>query len=285
MEPALARELWHRLEVVNAVTYFSPECRDAATRSGLKGFWMGYFAFRASPMGPVGPGVIEATFFNFHPSRVRRAIPDAWALADPTDIVVARSQAAAAALRRILTDEDAQALAALVLPVAREAIEQASGDGRALFGANRDVVAPSDPVAALWQAATTLREHRGDGHVALLTAAELDGCEAHVLFAASEGLPAALYQDSRGWSAEDWSAASARLVDRGLLDDHGTPTLAGCQLRDEIEQRTDELAVHPYASLGADRVERLFADVDPMIGRLATAGDITFPNPMGLPPR
>ena len=75
MQPVVARELWHRLEVVNAVTYFSPESRDAAERIGLKGFWMGYFAFRAAPMGPVTPGVVEATFFNFHPERVRRAIP------------------------------------------------------------------------------------------------------------------------------------------------------------------------------------------------------------------
>ena len=75
--PALARELWHRLEVVNAVTYFSPECRDAATRLGLRGFWMGTRG-RAAPMGSVGAGVVEATFFNFHPERVRRAIPDAW---------------------------------------------------------------------------------------------------------------------------------------------------------------------------------------------------------------
>ena len=284
MQPVLARELWHRLEVVNAVTYFSPECRDAAARLGLKGFWMGYFAFRASPMGPVGAGLVEATFFNFHPNRVRRAIPDAWALADATDIVSARSHAAAEALRRILTDERAHHLATLVLPAAQAAIERAGGEGRALFAANRDVSAPSDPVAALWQAATTLREHRGDGHVALLTSAGLDGCEVHVLFAAAEGAPAALYQESRGWSGEDWAAASARLTDRGLLDVTGTPTTAGRQLRDDIEQRTDRLAVVPYLSLGADRVERLLSDVDPMIGDIAAAGDIVFPNPMGLPP-
>jgi len=29
MDPAIAREMWHRLEAVNAVTYFSPECREA----------------------------------------------------------------------------------------------------------------------------------------------------------------------------------------------------------------------------------------------------------------
>lgn len=50
-------------------------------------------------------------------------------------------------------------------------------------------------MAALWQVATTLREHRGDGHVALLAGAALAGCEAHILFAACEGAPVELYLD------------------------------------------------------------------------------------------
>ena len=36
-------------------------------------------------------------------------------------------------------------------------------------------------LARLWQAATILREHRGDGHFAALTAAGTDGCEVLVL--------------------------------------------------------------------------------------------------------
>ena len=285
MQPVVARELWHRLEVVNAVTYFSPESRDAAERIGLKGFWMGYFAFRAAPMGPVTPGVVEATFFNFHPERVRRAIPDAWRFVDPRDVLSARSEAAARALRRILGDDAADQLALMVLPVAQEAVALAGGDGRPLFAANREVDGLVDAVAAMWQAATTLREHRGDGHVALLTAAGLDGCEAHVLFAASEAAPVELYLESRGWTAAEWAAASARLADRGLLDGRGTISAAGQTLRDQIERATDRLAVTPYEQVGAYRVERLLSEVDPMIERIANAGEISFPNPMGLPVR
>jgi hypothetical protein len=36
---------------------------------------------------------------------------------------------------------------------------------------------PKGRVSALWQAATSLREHRGDGHVAVLTAEGLNGFE------------------------------------------------------------------------------------------------------------
>src|SRR5579859_1401505 len=104
MEAALARTIWHDLETLNAVAYFSPECREAPARLGLKGFWMGYFACRAAPMGPVTAAVVEATFFNFHPGRVRRAIPDAWSIASPATVLQARAAAAAAALRRLLPD-------------------------------------------------------------------------------------------------------------------------------------------------------------------------------------
>jgi hypothetical protein len=52
-----------------------------------------------------------------------------------------------------------------------------------LFSANRSLALPDDPVERLWQLCTSLREHRGDGHVAALTAKGLDGLEAHVLIA------------------------------------------------------------------------------------------------------
>ena len=48
-----ARDAWLRIESINAVTYFAPESRDAAKSAGLRGFWMGYFAFRAAPLGAV----------------------------------------------------------------------------------------------------------------------------------------------------------------------------------------------------------------------------------------
>lgn len=283
MESVLARAIWHRLETLNAVTYFCGECRDEPARLGLRGFWMGYFACRAAPMGAVGPGVVEATFFNFHPERVRRAIPDAWAIVHPADMVVVRAEAAAMALRRLLGDDVAERLARRTLPVLQNAIEGATGAGRPLFGANRDVEVVDDQVAALWQAATTLREHRGDSHVALLAGEGLDGCEAHVLFAACEGVPAAMYQESRGWSAEDWQNAVERLASRRLLSDNGEPSDQGRALRARIEGRTDELALEPYATIGNDRIERLLTDLTPAADRVVAAGEMMFPNPMGLP--
>jgi len=283
VDPALARTLWHRIETVHAVTYFSPECREEPERLGLKGFWMSYFGCRAAPMGAVEAAVVDATFFNFHPDRVRRAIPAAWAVATPVALLDVRAAAAASALRRLLSDAAAEQLAEHVLPPMQEAIEQATGAGRPLFAANRDVTALEDPVAAMWQASTTLREHRGDAHVALLTGAGLDGCEVHVLFAACEGIDAGMYQRSRGWSEDDWRQAADRLRARGLLDHEGQATPDGHQLRAGIEHRTDELAIEPYARLGKARVDVLVRRLAPASHRISAAGEITFPNPMGLP--
>jgi hypothetical protein len=278
-----SRILWHRIEAINAVAYFTDECRDAATELGLKGFWMGYFACRAAPMGPVPAGVVEATFFNFHPSRVRRAIPDAWVIVDPADVVTARSAAAASALRRILKNSKAEELAVSVLPTLRTAVRAADSAGRPLFGANRDLPASDDPVAALWQASTTLREHSGDGHVALLTSAGLDGCQAHVMFSAGEGIEPVLFQQSRGWSDDDWAAATENLTASGLVAPGGSLTAKGQQLRERIERDTDALAFTPYSELGEDAVNQLLKLLRPAAARIAASGDLIFPNPMGLP--
>lgn len=283
MDPALARTIWQRIETINAVTYFSPECREEPERLGLKGFWMSYFGCRAAPMGAVSASVVEATFFNFHPDRVRRAIPDAWAIATPAALLDVRGAAASAALRRLLTDHAAEQLARSVLPTMQAVIDQAIGAGRPLFTANRDAAAPDDPVAAMWQAATTLREHRGDAHVALLTGAGLDGCEVLALVTACEGNDPGMFQRSRGWSEQDWERSVDRLAARSLVDAAGGATAAGRDLRAEIERRTDELALEPYLRGGHESLEALLALVAPAAERIASSGEITFPNPMGLP--
>ncbi len=70
MQARTARVVWRQLEPIHAVTYFAPRCRAAFSDVGLRGFWMGYFARRAAPLGAVGPAVVTATFINF-PSRDR----------------------------------------------------------------------------------------------------------------------------------------------------------------------------------------------------------------------
>jgi hypothetical protein len=282
MDASYARRVWQSLETIHAVTYFADECRRAPADLGLKGFWMGYFAGRAAPMGEVSAGVVTATFFNFHEDRVRRAIPDAWDHASANDVLAARETSAAAALRRLVPDIDD--VADRVLTLLWRVLDAAEPAGRPLFAANRDLDDPDDPVSELWQATTTLREHRGDGHVACLTAEGIGGCEAHVLFAATEGVPVELLQESRGWSAEEWNEAARFLRSAGLVDVDGEATERGHRLRESVERRTDELAVVPYSALNDDQRERLLDVLASGARQIVESDVIPYPNPIGLPP-
>jgi hypothetical protein len=275
-----ARAIWRWIEPIHAVTYFAPECRAAAKSSGLPSFWMGYFGARAAPLGPVGPRVVEALFFNFHPGMVARSIPDAWSFVDPPEFVRMRRSAAADALRARIPFLDH--LATKVGPVLDDVVANANGSGHALFSANRQLDRPVDPVEALWQACTSLREHRGDGHVAMLTASGLDGCEALALFAAGEGMDPAVLRQNRGWPEDEWTSAEERLTGRGLLTgDELTP--AGQALRQTIEEGTDRLAGQPYRVLDGDAARQLADELVPAVAVLLATGVIPFPNPIGLP--
>ncbi|TDD91012.1 SCO6745 family protein [Actinomadura rubrisoli] len=278
MDGAVARRLWMVLEPLHAVTYFSPECLGANKEVGLRGFWMGYFGSRGAPLGAVPAGVVEATFYGFHPERVRRAVPDAWRFASPESILRVRGVAAAKALRRVAPGiED---VAPQAVPLLGRAVGAADGAGRALFAANRDLGVPDEPVEALWQLATALREHRGDGHVALLTGAGLNGLEANVLASSVGAVPGERVRESRGWSKEAWDEAVAALTRRGLLEGERA-TEAGRALKDDIERRTDALALEAFRVL--DDPEGLYGMLAPFAKAVAESGDMPFPNLIGVP--
>ncbi len=283
MDNAIARRMWQLLEPVHAVVYFAPEAKLRYAAAGLKGGWMGYFASRAAAMGPVPPEMVIATFYNFHPRMVRRAIPDAWTFSTPEKVLRARLDVADAVLRRLLGNEIEGEHVAAAAEIARRIAEGALPQGRSLFAAHAALPWPGDPHLVLWHAATLLREHRGDGHVAMLLANEIDGLEAHVLIAADHETPPELQRSNRGWSEEEWGAAEDGLLERGLFGASGL-TDAGRALRAVIEDATDRLALPPFAAAGARDCETLEAHLVE-INRILTAGAaVPFPNPMGLTP-
>jgi helix-turn-helix protein len=281
MEPALARRMWQLLEPVHAVVYFAPEAREIYAAAGLKGGWMGYFASRAAAMGAVPPEMVIATFYNFHPNMVRRAIPDAWRFSTPENVLRARLDVADKALRRLLGPNVASDHVVAAAEIARQATESADLAGRPLFAAHASLAWPDAPHLVLWHAATLLREFRGDGHVATLLANGIDGCEAHVLITSDFVMPPEMQRENRGWSEEEWTAAEDRLLEHGLIDASGL-TDAGRRLRAVIEDTTDRLALSPFAAVGARMCETLEAHLVE-INRILTAGAaVPFPNPIGL---
>ncbi len=270
------------IETIHAVTYFSEESRHAAATAGLKGFWMGYFGFRAAPMGAVPPGVVVATFANFQAEMVSRAIPDAWGFADPTTLVRARATSAASTLRRLVPTIEVTADAAN--EDLDSVIAAAVSIGRPLFTANRDLKQFDDPVERLWQNCSTLREHRGDGHVAALAAAGIDGCEAHLLIAADYGWDTEVFFRARGWTVDQQDEARKRLVDRHLLEGEGL-TAEGKALRQQVESTTDARASEPFdVALDHAQYTRLVSTLRTASEEIRAGELIPFPNPIGLRP-
>jgi hypothetical protein len=277
--PELARRFFDRFEPVHAVIYFAPEARDALDALGFRGFWMSYFAARSAPLGQVPTTLVTATFYNFTAQRVARALPAAWEYATPADALRARADGAVAALRRYgLGDHEFVATAARL---AVKAARSAPLDGRPLFAANAALPWPEEPLAALWHATTLLREHRGDGHVAVLTAAGISGRESNVLHCATGAVSEEFMRRARDYDDEEWAACCAALGERGLMRD-GAITDTGRDVKDELEKATDAAASSALRGLSDAEVETLFEALTPLTRAVVAAGDVPASTPMGM---
>lgn len=276
--------MWSLFEPVHAVVYFADEARAAATQVGYRGFWMGYFGFRMAPLGPVGPDVAVSACFGFHPSRAHRALPDAWRFAAPPAALQARLAGATAALTRLAAAAPGVAeTVGEAAELAWTAAAHADTAGRVLGAANQSLDRPPDPFGALWQACTTLREHRGDGHNAVLIASGLGPVDAHWLkLAAQESDPQTL-RLSRNFSDAEWNGARARLTELGWLDGAGALTDLGRATHGKVEELTDTAAQLPWARLGAERTDRLATLLGPIAGAVVASGTLVYPNPIGVP--
>ncbi len=292
MDPS-PRRLWRAIEGLHAVVYFADEVADAVASTGVRGWWRGYFAGRAAPLGAVSPAAVVATFANFSPAMVERALPSAWEAASPEAVTRARLAGLAVAFERI-DGPDGQLTSALepVVAALDRAADAAPVLGRPLAAAwaaqRTAVLADGGPdVPALiraWLAVTVLREHRGDAHVAALADAGLDGCEAHLTLAGTGQVPPAELRGARGWSDEEWAAAGDRLVRRGLLDGAGRLTAAGAEVRAAVEAATDRSAGVPWCVLAPHEREAVAARLGPVGSLVVERVPIRVPNPMGWEP-
>ncbi len=275
----LARAMHEAIEPFHALMYFAPEVHAALEALGLEPRGEGYFASRAAPMGAVGAGAAQGSFHGFNPAVLAFALPAVWDKASPSAVLAARAGGIQATYERIggPTDglEEATALAV-------EAADGLSLAGRPLAGANADVALPGLPWADLWQATTVLREHRGDGHLAVLVTAEIDRVESLVLYAAwQDTVSDRFLRRSRVWDEETWAAAAAGLQERGWLDGDGGLTDEGRAARDRIEAETDRLAAQPWRILGPERTRRLFTLMRPLVVAINDAG--AFPRAVAVP--
>jgi hypothetical protein len=277
----LGRQLWRIVEPLHAILYYAPEVRDEAAKLGydVETRWPSYFAWRAAPLGPVGAAAVTSAFYSFSPRLVASQIPAAWEVAAPEVVLEHRLRAVDRALRALLGDERAESLDE-VAGLARRAAGAADTAGRPLAAANADLPWPEHPHLVLWRAATILREHRGDGHVAAALAAGFDPCELLVSFAAVGAAPESVFA-SRGWTPDEWDAAKDRLLSRGLVHPDGTATDQGVKARADLEQRTSELAAGPWKALGTD-VGRFVQLAGPLAGEIAASGVLPRQSTLGM---
>ncbi|ADP80462.1 SCO6745 family protein [Pseudofrankia inefficax] len=280
VEVTVAQRMWRLFEPVHAVTYFAPASLAAWEDAGVRGYWRGYFAGRAAPLGPVEAGPVVGAFFGFAPAMVARALPDVWTRISPEKALATRLDGARAALGPLLagTDPDEVAELATLLRSTAEAVPVA---GRVLGAANAALPWPDDPVAVLWHASTVLREHRGDGHVAALVTAGLDAPESLVWRVSRGGTDRAFYQRIRGWTDDEWDAAAGRLRARGWLDAAGAPTALALDAARDLEATTDRLAGPAWDALEPVMIERVATLLAPIAQ--AAAPLLMWPNPVGVP--
>jgi hypothetical protein len=267
-----ARRLFRLVEPIHLVTYLSGEPTAALMALGHRNYWDGYFAGRAAPLGRVPAGVVHAIFYNFADGEVSRHIPRVWDTATPEAALAAREQGSVAALRRILGDITAAPALVRAADLATKAAACAPTEGRVLFAALRTLPVPQEPVTRLWHAATMLREHRGDGHIAALVAEGIGGTEAHVLHALSEGIPAEKFGRVHHLPAEQLAAVVDGMRDRGLIEASGWLSDAGRDTKERIESLTDDLAAPAYDGLPQGELGELIACLEPIAGALDAAG-------------
>lgn len=273
----LVRAMWTLFEPIHAVTYFSPEARESFAGIGLTRYWDGYFAGRSAPLGAIAAAPVVAIFSGFAPSLVERALPAVWSIASVDLVLEARVRGASDTLRTLVPDDSAVADAADALANVASRVETI---GRPLAAANSALPVASDPFRRLWQSASTLREHRGEGHVIALVDGGIAGLDTIVLRSAVD-LDATTIRKARGWTEDQWATKVEDLVLRGLLSHDHVISAEGSEALGRAEVLTNRLAVGPWNALSDDE----FIDIARRLEPIARACErvFPFPNPIGMP--
>ena len=187
--------------------------------------------------------------------------------------IAARQIGCVKALRRILGDRVGSPAFACAAELLIKAATSAPFDGRPMYAALRTIPIPDDLVARLFHAASLLREHRGDGHIAALMIEGVGGLEAHVLLALAMDMPAEKFGRIHHLPAAQLDAVIDGMRDRGLIGDDGWLSEQGRAVKERVESLTDDLAAKPYESLEPGELDELMDALEPLDKLLLAAQD------------
>src|SRR5215216_1967981 len=270
---SIARRMFELVEPIGAVPYSTHEPNEAMFALGFTNYWDTYFAGRAAPLGLATAEVVDALFYNFAPGEVARHIPKVWRTTTPEAAIAARQAGCVKALRRILGDHVDAPSFARAADLLLTAATSAPFEGRPMYAALRAIPIPDDVVARLFHAASLLREHRGDGHVAALMTEGVGRLEAHVLFALDMGMPAEKFGRIHHLPAAQLAAVIDGMRDRGLIGDDGRLSEPGRAVKERVEELTDDLAAKPYERLEPGQLDELMDTLQPLATLLLAAQD------------
>jgi hypothetical protein len=203
---------------------------------------------RASVLGEPEGTVVASSFGVFEPGLIANLYDAARKACGLAEVRAAKETGAVESLREVLGEPAGLADAVEQL---RRGVAAADPTGRPMLAGLTALPWPTDPLGQLWHACTMLREHRGDGHLAVCVAAGLDGLAANLLTELAIGWDPLAYTATRGWSPEAMKAGLAGLEARGLAAG-GALTAEGRRLRDDIEDGTDRLVQPVVDAIGDD---------------------------------
>jgi hypothetical protein len=242
-----ARQLRDAIEPVAAICFWSRLAYDQYARLGLD-FLTGYVWSRSSVLGEPEGTVVASSFGVFEPGLIANLYDAARKACGLAEVRAAKETGAVESLRTVLGEPTGLAEAVDLL---RRGVAAADPTGRPMHAGLTALPWPTHPLGQLWHACTILREHRGDGHLAVCVAAGLDGLAANLLTELAVGWDPLAYTATRGWSPEAMTAGLAGLAARGLAAD-GALTEKGRRLRDDIEDGTDRLVQPVVEAIGDD---------------------------------
>jgi len=268
---SVARRMFDLVEPIGVIPYSADEPNETMFALGFTNYWDTYFAGRAAPLGVVPAEVVDALFYNFAPGEVARHIPKVWRTTTPEAAIAARQLGCVIALKRILGDRVETPEFARAAELLMKAATSAPVEGRPMYAALRTIPSPEDVVARMFHAASMLREHRGDGHIAALMVEGVGGVEAHVLLALAMDMPAEKFGRIHHLPAAQLSAVIDGMRARGLIGDDGWLTEEGRAVKQRVESLTDRLAAKPYESLAPAEVGELIDALDPLATLLLAA--------------
>ena len=281
---SVARRMWSTSEPFVATGLICKESLISISGLGVpKG--AAFFAVRGAPMGAATPAIFASAFHGFTLDRLRDGLTAAWEATTPLAVIESTHTAIPMMAERVFGESQNLQEIDRVGSLLAQIVSQLDVSGRPLAAGNKAVTSPAEPWAKLWRAWNTLREYRGDAHVATLVANNLTVDEAQVLSATwgATKYDVELLRSTRGLDDTRWELAQAQLIARGLLDAEGSISQAGMNLREDIEQKTDEACMNAWNQLSMGELEDVRQVTYQLSAHIIEAGLFPVRSAVGAP--